>query len=85
MAALERYYERYKELYLLTPEITQFFVIGERYSKKYIKDTLTEIYRRCHINKTAKAIDLLEYFNLEDVKISLGLNKRTNGFLIKAK
>lgn len=85
MAALERYYERYKELYLLTPEITQFFVIGERYSKKYIKDTLTEIYRRCHINKTAKAIDLLEYFNLEDVKISSGLNKRTNGFLIKAK
>lgn len=85
MAALEQYYERYKELYLLTPEITQSFVIGERYSKKYIKDTLTEIYRRCHINKTAKAIDLQEYFNLEDVKISSGLNKRTNGFLIKAK
>lgn len=85
MSLLEQYYERYKEQYLLMPEITKSFVIGERYSKKYIKDTLTEIYRRCHINKTAKAIDLQEYFNLEDVKISSGLNKRTNGFLIKAK
>ena len=85
MSLLEQYYERYKEQYLLMPEITKSFVIGERYSKKYIKDPLTEIYRRCHINKTAKAIDLQEYFNLEDVKISSGLNKRTNGFLIKAK
>lgn len=85
MAALKQSYERYKEMYLLIPEITNSFVIGERYSKRYIKDTLAEIYRRCHINKTAKAIDLQEYFNLEEVKISLGLNKRTNGFLIKAK
>ena len=44
--------------------ILHTFFIGNRYTKKYIKEKLQEIYNQFNIKKTAKASDLEEYFIL---------------------
>ncbi len=50
------------------------FLIGNRYTKKYIKEKLQEIYDQIGIRKVAKASDLEDYFVLNKIKIS---NKTT--------
>ena len=56
-------------------EIKSKFKIGQRYSKSDIKETLRTIYETNGYNKTPKASDLEEYFEIKLCKI---LNPETN-------
>ena len=59
------------------------FFIGNKYTKKYIKEKLQEIYNQTNIKKSAKASDLEEYFELKPAKITNQQTKtRDAGFEI---
>jgi len=67
--------------------IFETFIVGERYSKSDIKNTLKDLYDSAGYNKTAKANDLEEYFELRDCQITnKETGKRDKGFeIIKKK
>lgn len=50
-------------------ELQMKFLTGRRYSTKYIKSELAEIYKKLNLKKTAKASDLNDWFNLKDCKV----------------
>ena len=56
------------------------FKIGDRLSKKEIKESLQCIYRDLGIVSTAKATDLKEYFKLTRTRITLQNKQVENGF-----
>ena len=63
--------------------ILHTFFVGNKYTKKYIKEKLQEIYNQFNIKKSAKASDLEEYFILKPSKITNPLTKtRDAGFEI---
>ena len=64
-------------------EIIKSFLVGNKYSKQSIKDTLKFIYKFNGYNQTPRAIDLEEYFELKDAKIPNKVTgKRDNGYKI---
>ena len=68
---------------LQNSNITSLFSIGSKYSKAQIKEMLREFYTNNNINKTPKATDLLDYFDLKPCQfIDKSLGKRVDGFLI---
>ena len=69
---------------LNTVDISSLFTVGEKYTKKYIKETLGEFYNTNKIHKTPKASDLDEYFILKSIKLKV-LDKWENGFEIISK
>lgn len=88
--ALDAEYERLygnqdKELDLKT-KIYTTFIIGEKYTKNFIKEKLKEIYKLIGIKSSPKAIDLLNYFELKVVQITnKTTGKRDNGYEIVKK
>jgi len=64
-----------------TVDISSLFTVGEKYTKKYIKETLGEFYNTNKIHKTPKASDLEEYFILKSIKLKVD-DKWENGFEI---
>lgn len=56
-------------------EVLMKFHTGQRYSTKFIKVELAEIYNKLRIKKTAKASDLNDWFDLKSCTV---LNKETN-------
>lgn len=58
----------------ITNDIHTKFIIGERYTKSFIKETLRSIYESNNYGKTPKANDLEEYFELKSCQIT---NKET--------
>lgn len=74
-----------KELDLKT-KIYTTFIIGEKYTKNFIKEKLKEIYELIGIKSSPKAIDLLNYFELKVVQITnKTTGKRDNGYEIVKK
>ncbi len=69
---------------LTTIDISSIFSIGERYTNKYIKETLGEFYKVNNIHKTPKASDLDEYFILKSIKLKVD-DKWEHGFEIIGK
>jgi len=69
---------------LNTVDISSLFTVGEKYTKKYIKETLGEFYKANNIHKTPKASDLEEYFILKSIKLKVD-DKWENGFEIISK
>lgn len=67
---------------VLASEIRNTFNPGERYTKSDIKEILKRIYTDLGYNKTPKANDLEEYFELRDCKITNSSGKRDHGFEI---
>lgn len=67
----------------ITDNIHKKFIVGERYTKAYIKETLRLIYESNGYGKTPKANDLEQYFELKSCQIT---NKETgkldNGYRI---
>ena len=61
--------------------IPSLFTVGEKYTKKYIKETLGEFYKANNIHKTPKASDLDDYFILKSIKLKVD-GKWENGFEI---
>ena len=71
---------------LIADSLFNLFVVGERYSTKYIKELLRDLYSSFGISKTPKAVDLEEYFNLEPAKVlNSKTGKRENGFKVVSK
>ena len=68
-------------------EIYKSFSVGNRYSRNLIKEIIGNIYKSLGYNKTPKANDLEEYFELKSCKVlDETTGKRDNGFeLIKKK
>jgi hypothetical protein len=64
--------------------ITSLFSIGSKYSTKQIKEMLREFYTNNNINKTPKATDLLDYFDLKPCQF-MENGKKVNGFVILKK
>ena len=66
----------------LREEMYRLFKVGNRYTKADIKTTLKNLYERIGYQKTAKATDLEEYFDLKKIYTS----DKKNGFeLLKKK
>ena len=74
------------EIKLQNPEIRTAILFnfqpGNKYSKKYIKEKLQEIYNQFGFKKTAKAADLEEYFILKRAQFKEN-SKKVEGFLIE--
>ena len=51
------------------------------YSRRELKDKLREYYQINQINKTPKATDILEFYEVKDMQKRVK-GKQTNGFLI---
>ena len=71
----------------LKSRLVDEFKIGERYSRIYIKNKLSEIYLDLGIQRTPKAVDILNYFETRDTYITRkgscdGDMKRDKGYLI---
>jgi hypothetical protein len=62
-------------------EIYRLFEVGKRYTKADIKATLKLLYERLEYQKTAKASDLEEYFDLKKIYTS----DKKNGFELLGK
>jgi dissimilatory sulfite reductase (desulfoviridin) alpha/beta subunit len=58
-------------------EIYKTFSVGQRYSKKNIKDTLNDLYQRLGYQKKAKATDLELYYLMKSVYLTAD---KQNGF-----
>ena len=64
-------------------EVLMKFHTGQRYSAKFIKVELAEIYNKLGIKKTAKASDLNDWFDLKDCKVyNIETDKWDRGFEI---
>ena len=74
------------EIKLQNPSVKEAILFnfqpGNKYSNKYIKEKLKEIYNQFNFNKSPKASDLEEYFLLKKVQFKEG-DKRVDGFLIE--
>lgn len=68
----------------IVSEIVDSFSVGSRLTRTFIKDKLQKIYKNNNYNKTPKATDLEEYFDLKDCQIIVG-GKKTRGYLILKK
>ena len=86
-ANLEKEYKSIKSFSInidsIVGEIKTRFIIGERYSKSEIKEILRLIYENNGYNKTPKANDLEQYFELKSCLVPNKITgKRDNGFEI---
>ena len=68
----------------LSNRIYNTFKIGEKYTKDFIKITLKEIYDEVSYKKTAKAVDLENYFEIKTSQFMLN-GKKVKGFEILKK
>lgn len=65
-------------------ELVKEFKIGDKLSKKEIKERLGIVYKNANIKQTPKATDLSRWFEIKDVSIYPGENKKIHGFEILA-
>lgn len=71
----------------ISDEVYKTFKPGQRYPRNTIKDMLCTIYSSLGYNKTPKANDLEQYFEIKECKVlNSKTNKREHGFeIIKIK
>lgn len=68
---------------IVSSKIYEKFKVGERYSKKDIKQILSEIYDHLELSRASKSTDLEKYFNLERTVITdPQTKKKSEGFKI---
>ena len=68
----------------LSSVIYKKFKVGDRFTKKDIKQILQDVYRDLGITSKAKATDLGKYFKLIKTKITLQNKNLENGFKLEA-
>lgn len=70
----------------LTEIIISTFIVGNRYTKVFIKQKLTEIYNTLGIHSSPKAVDLENYFEVKKVQITnKDTGKKDHGYEIISK
>ena len=62
--------------------INSKFKINDKFTKAEIKEMLRIIYANCEYNKTPKASDLENYFEIKECKVTVSTGKQENGFKI---
>ena len=62
--------------------INSKFKINDKFTKAEIKEMLRIIYANCEYNKTPKANDLEQYFEIKECKVTVSTGKQENGFKI---
>ena len=66
--------------------LEKYFEVGKFYSNKYVKASLTEIFKDNNIQKVATAGDISDFYEVKQVKaFDKTLNKRTMGYQIISK
>ena len=65
-------------------EICSNFLLGDKLNKKEIKKRIRIIYKKLGIKSTAKAIDILNWFEVKEIRIATVEGKRDHGFEIIA-
>ena len=65
-------------------EICSNFLLGDKLNKKEIKKRIRIIYTKLGIKSTAKAIDILNWFEVKEIRIATVEGKRDHGFEIIA-
>lgn len=65
-------------------EICSNFLLGDKLSKKEIKERIGVVYKKLGIKSTAKAIDILNWFEVKEIRIVTVGGKRDHGFEIIA-
>ena len=68
---------------LQNSSITSLFNVGDKYTKKQIKEMLANFYSLNNISKTPKASNLSEYYILKSIKLKIN-DKWEHGFEIIA-
>ena len=64
-------------------EVTKIFLVGQKYTKAYIKATLAALYKKIGYDRPAKASDLNDWFNIKPCLVpNKETKKRDNGFEI---
>ena len=67
-------------------EVYQYFIPGQRYTKKYIKEKLGELYKKMDYNGTPKASDMEKWFVIKSIQITNPTTKKRDpGFEIISK
>lgn len=67
----------------LVKDIFKYFKIGEKYTKAYIKNSLSKIYQDQNMNKVPKATDILKYFDVREALLyDKSTGKRDHGYEI---
>ena len=70
----------------ISKKVNKIFIIGNRYSSKNIKSSLSELYKESNYKKTPKATDLEEWFEVKEVKVKDSSGKWDRGYeIIKKK
>ena len=83
-------YEKLKETQdhsdKLINAVYSIFIVDNKYTKPYIKQTFSSIYNKLGIQTTPKAVDIEKYFEVRLVDVIDETGKRTKGFkLLKKK
>ena len=63
-------------------EMHDYFEVGKRYTNKFIKEKVREIYEHLKLFKTPKAVDILDFFKVKKVQIINEKKKKINGYEI---
>ena len=71
----------YRNQSSIESKIREDFKIGNRYSAKYIKEHLKEIFASLNVDKNAKATVLMDYFEVKEVYITVD-GKQQKGLLL---
>ena len=66
----------------LKKAIKKSFIVRETYTNEIAKRMFQNILDRLKIKKTAKAVDLTKYLNVEGKKVAVNNGKRKDGFKI---
>lgn len=67
-------------------EVDQYFIPGQRYTKKFIKEKLGELYKKMDYNGTPKASDMEKWFVIKSIQITNPTTKKRDpGFEIISK
>ena len=61
--------------------VKNIFLVGGKYTRKYIKDVLSSLYEKSNYKKNPKASDILNWFDVKEILIN-SKNKRERGYLI---
>ena len=65
--------------------VYSIFIVGNKYTKPYIKQTFSSIYNKLGIQTTPKAVDIEKYFEVKLVDVIDETGKRTKGFKLLEK
>ena len=82
-AEYEKIYGNQQKYSDLNSALKNTFLIGNKYTKVFIKDKLTEIYYNVGLNLSPKATDIEDYFEVRKIQITNKITgKKDHGYLI---